>query len=146
MKKSTISLILPDINVWLAILLEDHVHRPAAVRWWEHDRSDVLGFIRFTQVGVLRLLTTPAAMNGKPLNMAEAWAAYDCLFTDERVAFVGESTGLEQLFREASQANQASPKLWADALLVAFAQQRSAEIVTFDQALASRYPKSILLK
>ena len=139
-------MIFPDINVWLAVLLEDHVHRSAARHWWEQDCSDVLAFVRFTQIGVLRLLTTAAAMNGRPLSMVEAWAAYDCLFADERVAFVGEPTGLEQTFRQISQASQASPKLWADALLVGFAQQCGAEIVTFDQALASRYPKSILLE
>jgi len=105
----------------------------------------VIAFVRFTQLGVLRLLTTAAAMNGRPLSMSEAWAAYDCLFADERVAFMGEPSGLEQIFRQVSQANQASPKLWADALLLGFAHQSGAEIVTFDQALASRYPKSILL-
>ena len=132
--------------MWLAILLDDHVHRSLARRWWEQDASDVLAFVRFTQIGVLRLLTTSAAMNGRPLSMSEAWAAYDCLFADERVAFVGEPIRLEQLFRKASQADQASPKLWADALLLGFAQECGAQIATFDQALASRYPGSILLR
>jgi len=71
------SLSFPDINVWLALLLEDHVHRRAAKQWWDADRSEAVGFIRLTQVGVLRLLTTPAAMNGKPLTMSAAWSAYD---------------------------------------------------------------------
>lgn len=145
MKKSTTSLTFPDVNVWLAVLLADHSQRKAAQEWWEQDQSDVLAFVRFTQIGVLRLLTTAAAMNGKPLTMADAWAAYDRLFSDERVAFVGESAGLESLIRHHTKQNQSSPKAWADALLIAFAQQAQAEIVTFDRALARLYPKSILL-
>jgi len=36
------------------------------------DQSDEIGFLRFTQIAVLRLLTNRAAMNGKPLTMREA--------------------------------------------------------------------------
>jgi predicted nucleic acid-binding protein len=78
----------PDVNVWLALLLENHTSRAAARNWWESDQSEVIGFSRFTQIGVLRLLTTGAAMNGKPLTMNQAWKAYDRLFEDDRV-FVG---------------------------------------------------------
>jgi len=75
------SLIFPDINVWLAILLADHVHRDVTRAWCDVDKSDVIAFVRFTQLGVLRVLTTAAAMNTGPLTMPRAWAAYDHLFT-----------------------------------------------------------------
>ena len=67
----------PDVNVWLALLMEHHVHRAAARRWLESTESGPIGFLRVTQLSVLRLLTTAGAMNGKPLRMAQAWAAYD---------------------------------------------------------------------
>jgi predicted nucleic acid-binding protein len=34
-----ISSSFPDVNVWLALVLEDHVHRPIAKRWWESFES-----------------------------------------------------------------------------------------------------------
>jgi predicted nucleic acid-binding protein len=60
------SLSFPDINVWLALLLADHTHRRTALDWWDRCEADSIAFCRITQLGVLRLLTTPAAMNGNP--------------------------------------------------------------------------------
>jgi hypothetical protein len=68
------SLSFPDVNVWLAVISPDHVHRAAARRWWDSDASEVIAFSRFAQIGVPRLLTTAAVMNGKPLTMSAAWA------------------------------------------------------------------------
>jgi predicted nucleic acid-binding protein len=90
--------IFPDVNVWLALVHPDHVHRASAEKWWESDLTAVIGFFRSTQIGVLRLLTTAAVMNGKPLRMPEAWAAYDRLFVDERVAFFDEPRGIDDAF------------------------------------------------
>ncbi len=138
------SLSFPDINVWLAVLMADHVHRAAAKRWWEQS-SDSLAFVRLTQVGVLRLLTTAAAMNGQPLTMKQAWSAYDRLFSDERVVFVDEPYGIEVMLRDQTQGERSSPKMWADAWLQAIAVQAGGRIVTFDQALAQRSPSALLL-
>jgi toxin-antitoxin system PIN domain toxin len=139
------SLSFPDINVWLAFIREDHVHRPAALNWWKQDQSDVLAFIRFTQLGVLRLLATPAAMNNRPLTMPGAWAVYDALFNDARVTLVDEPPGIEGILRRHTSDRIASPKFWADAYLLAFAEEAGGSIVTFDRPLASRAPNSILL-
>ena len=89
------SLIFPDINVWLAILLNKHAHRELAKAWWDLEECETIAFVRLTQIGVLRLLTTAAVMNGQPLGMSEAWEAYDKLFFDERVVFLDEPHGLE---------------------------------------------------
>jgi uncharacterized protein len=100
------SSIFPDVNVWLALLLEDHIHRTAARQWWESDQSDLIGFLRLTQLSVLRILTTPAAMNGKPLRTPEAWAAYDQLFG----VFLDEPRGIEVSFRKYAKGDRASPQ------------------------------------
>jgi predicted nucleic acid-binding protein len=84
-------------------------------------------------------------MNGKPLRMPEAWAAYDRLFGDDRVAFVDEPSGIEAVFRKYARKNHASPKLWADAWLLAFAECADGVVVTFDQALAARASHTVLL-
>jgi toxin-antitoxin system PIN domain toxin len=140
------SLSFPDVNVWLAVLLADHVHRASARKWWESDASEIIAFSRFTQVSVLRLLTTAAAMNGKPLTMSAAWRAYDRLFDDDRVVLLPEPDSIETAFRNSSSSRQASPKLWADAYIAAFAAGRNGAIVTFDRALANREPNSLLLQ
>jgi uncharacterized protein len=138
------SLSFPDLNVWLALLLADHIHRPIAKNWWDSNDSDVIGFTRTTQIGVLRLLTTAAAMNGKPLTMAAAWAAYDRLFADDRVAFIGEPANAESFFREHTFAGQVSPKIWADAWLLAMADSSEAVAITFDRALAAKSNRCLL--
>jgi toxin-antitoxin system PIN domain toxin len=139
------SLSFPDINVWLALLLADHVHRAEAKQWWDSDESDIIAFVRFTQLGVLRLLTTAAAMNGKPLTMPAAWAAYDRLFVDDRVALLDEPREVEARFRQYAPHDRASPKLWADSWLLAFAHEAGGTIVTFDRALAARSERCLLL-
>src|SRR5262245_41607462 len=108
------SLSFPDVNVWLAIILEDHVHRDPAWEWWTAETADSILFIRTTQIGVLRLLTTSAAMNGKPLTMVDAWSAYDRIRADQRVAFLPEPAAVEARFRGLTAERQTSPKLWAD--------------------------------
>ena len=135
----------PDINVRLALLVDDHIHRPAALAWWRADRSHQVAFSRLTQVGVLRVLTTSATMNGQPLSMAEAWSAHDYLYLDDRVVFLTEPPMLERAFRNAASNDQVSPKLWADAYITAFAEVSQAQVVTFDRALARRCQGSRLL-
>jgi uncharacterized protein len=134
----------PDVNVWLALLLENHVHRALVRQWWESAESSIY-FLRLTQVSVLRLLTTSAAMNGRPLRMTEAWIAYDSLFDDDRVAFVDEPAGIEIAFRRYARKHHASPKLWADAWLLAFAECAGGAVITLDQALAARASHTVLL-
>jgi toxin-antitoxin system PIN domain toxin len=145
MNKSTSSLNFPDVNVWMAVLLENHVHRQAARLWWRAAEATI-AFTRFTQMSVLRLLTTAAAMDGKPLGLHEAWRAYDRLFTDERVGLMPEPPEIENRFRQNTQARSVSPKLWADAWLLAFAQSAGGTVVTFDRALASRRACCMLLQ
>jgi toxin-antitoxin system PIN domain toxin len=131
------SLIFPDVNVWLALAAPEHVHAAAARRWWERETGRIV-FSRITQLGFLRLMTTAAAMDGKPLTITEAWRVHDRLFEDDRVAFVAEPPEVETRFRECTADRPVSPKLWADAWLLAFAQAAQGTLVTFDRALAAR--------
>ena len=135
----------PDVNVWLAIILEHHEHHAQALAWWEQ-ANNIVAFMRLTQLSVLRLLTTPAVMDGQPLSMAEAWQAYDRLFEDDRVSLYPEPAGVETQFRLKSQASTASPKVWADAYLVAFVAGYQGQLVTFDQALEDRGANCLLLQ
>lgn len=127
----------PDINLWLALAAPEHVHSKPARRWWRQCQGRI-GFCRFTELGFLRLMTTSAAMDGKPLSMDEAWRVQDRLYEDDRVVFVPEPAEAEEEFRRRAVGQQTSPKLWADAWLLAFASAAGGQLVTFDRALAAR--------
>src|SRR5579859_6296742 len=143
MTRSMTSLSFPDVNVWLAIAAPEHVHASMARKWWEQ-QSGAIAFCRLTQLGFLRLMTTPAVMDGKPLTMNEAWRVYDRIFDDDRVLFVSEPPDVERRFREKAAGRTASPKLWADAWLLAVAQAAEGVLVTFDRALVPRGASCLL--
>ncbi len=139
----SMSLVFPDVNVWVALTI-GHVHQKIALDWWRRERGTI-GFCRFTQIGLLRLLATSAAMDGKPLSMKHAWNTYDVLARDERAEFVSEPPALEHAFRGLSSSNP-SPKLWADTYLTAFASECGGSLVTFDRSLARRSRGSVFLE
>src|SRR5277367_4620526 len=136
------SLAFPDVNVWLVLAIK-HVHQKLALDWWERQQG-AIGFCRFTQIGVLRLLTTSAVMDGKPLTMKQAWNVYDALAGDGRVEFLLGPPAVEQMFRGLSSGAHSSPKLWADAYLIAFATECDATLVTFDRSLVRRSGRCLL--
>jgi toxin-antitoxin system PIN domain toxin len=131
------SLSFPDINVWLAVAASEHQHATIASRWWRQE-AGTIAFSRFTQLGFLRLMTTASVMDGKPLSITAAWRVYDRLYEDDRVTFVQEPAATETAFRDKASGRTASPKIWADAWLLAVAQAAGGRLVTFDKALASR--------
>ncbi len=133
------TLLFPDLNVWLALSVEGHTHNTAAWRWMRSvsAESRVL-FSRYTQIGVLRLLTNSSAMSGRVLTLGEAWKVYDGWIGDPRVEFYPEPRNAEGEFREATRpfAAQPSSKSVGDCWLLAFAAGTGASLVTFDRALA----------
>jgi toxin-antitoxin system PIN domain toxin len=139
------SLSFPDINVWLAIAAPEHVHAAIAKGWWQQETGSI-AFCRLTQLGFLRLMTTAAVMDGKPLTMTEAWRVYDRLYDDDRVTFISEPPEVDKRFREKASRRTASPKVWADAWLLAVAQAAEGILVTFDKALASQGVNRLLPK
>jgi toxin-antitoxin system PIN domain toxin len=135
----------PDVNVWLALAASEHVHRLVASEWWEQETGAIC-FTRFSQLSFLRLTTTVAAMDGKPLSMTAAWHLYDRFFEDDRVTFFPEPPGVEAKFRHATSNQTVSPKVWADAWLLAVADASGGVLVTFDKALAARGAHCLLHK
>ncbi len=137
MHTSTRSFLFPDVNVWLALTYERHVHHGAAKSWFESlDDSARLFFCRVTQLGLLRLLTTEAVMGVEEvMSQSAAWKSYDRWLQDDRVSFLAEPPGLEDAFRATSRLRRPAPKDWADSYLAAFALVSNLTLVTFDQAL-----------
>ena len=95
-------------------------------------------FCRATQQSLLRLLTSAmmlAPYGDRPLSNAEAWRVYEAFVADERIVMrTREPVGLEDKWRQYSARDSASPKLWMDAYLAAFAAAAGVRIVTTDAA------------
>lgn len=134
-----------DANVWLALLWNRHVHSEKAREWFERSSEEQFFFCRFTQLTVLRLLTTETVMGKDVRNMAQAWDLWDKVWADTRVAFLPEPDGFEAPFRTHSRLSTRSPKVWADAYLLAFAIVAGVKLVTFDRARVARGAEVLVL-
>jgi len=148
MRESSKLFLFPDINVWVALTYDRHVHHITARRWFEGlAPSARLFFCRLTQLGLLRLLSAPAVMGvDQAKNQQDAWKAYDRWLEDDRVEFLDEPGGIETQFRALTQSPQASPKDWADSYLAAFAHTSRLTVVTFDRAFQSKAKDLLLLE
>jgi uncharacterized protein len=146
MRKFSNSFLFPDVNVWLALSYQRHVRCSIARKWLEQLDADArLCFCRFTQIGLLRLLTTEALMGVDVLSQVQAWRVYDGWLADERVLLMDEPALMETSFRALSQQKRSSPKDWADAYLAAFAAIAGIRLVTFDQAFGTKTADVLLL-
>lgn len=134
-----------DANVWLALIWSGHSHSEKAVRWVEESADEQFFYCRITQLTVLRLLTTSGVMGTDTRKMTEAWALWDKACSDERVAFLQEPEGLEREFRRLTSLGSASPKVWADSYLLAFARVAGLKLVTFDRGLRTKAADVLVL-
>lgn len=130
---------LCDSNVWLALTLSEHLHHRLARAWFETiaEPRSVL-FCRATQLSLVRLLTTAAVLapyGNRPLTNREAWEVYEAFAADDRIALMDEEPmGLEEAWVDRAMTAKASPKLWMDAYLAAFAISADCALVTTDAA------------
>ena len=146
MPPSTTSL-FPDINVWIALTYEGHAHHVNAAEWFATVSPQAsLAFCRFTQLGLLRLLTAEAVMGDEVMTQPQAWAAYDRWLRDPRVDFVDEPADLEISFRNLTRLRQPATKDWADSYLAAFATGGQLTMVTFDRGLRAKVKSAVLLE
>ncbi len=132
-------MVLCDSNVWLALALSKHAHHVAAREWLETvEEPASVFFCRATQQAFLWLLTNASVLapyGNPPLTNREAWSAYEAFLADDRIAFrADEPAGLQLSWKEFAVRRTASPKLWMDAYLAAFALAGRYSMVTTDAA------------
>ncbi len=129
---------LCDSNVWLALSLSGHSHHQKARNWLDTktEPNSVL-FCRSTQTSFLRLLTIEAvlgAFGNPPLTNSAAWDVYSALQTDYRISLTTEEpAGTEAVWRRFALRDSASPRVWIDAYLAAFAFAGEFQMVTLDK-------------
>jgi uncharacterized protein len=128
----------PDVNVWIALAYDGHQHHTSATAWFARLNGGAVYFCRFTQLGLLRLLTHPSVMREDVRSQAQAWQAYDSFLQDERVSFHAEPDPdqLESTLRQLTSGRRALSKQWTDAYLAAFARVAGLTLVTFDRGLS----------
>ena len=127
-----------DLNVWLALSDDGHSHNSVAWTWFDGLAEDsALIFSRYTQIGLLRLLTNTAVMGAKTLTLGEAWAVYDGWLKDPRIEFYPEPRNVDAGFRRVTRpfAGKPAAKWVGDCWLLAYAEAAQARLVTFDRAL-----------
>lgn len=134
-----------DANVWLALIWDRHQHSELARAWFDRVDEGRFLFCRFTQVTVLRLLTTASVMGADVQTLRGAWNIWDQIAADHRIGILSEPDDLEPGFRKHSRSSTVSPKVWADAYLLAFAQAAGLTLVTFDRALGSRAVGAVVI-
>jgi toxin-antitoxin system PIN domain toxin len=131
-------MLLLDINVWLALTFDVHVHHQSAKTWFDSLTDEVCFFCRMTQQGFLRLATNQKIYGPDTLTLSEAWDQFDAFMGDPRVSFVAEPAGMESRWRSFTTGQSFSTKIWNDAYLAAFAATAGHELITFDRGV-SRY-------
>ena len=137
----------PDINVWVALTYDGHVHHQTAATWFAQLAPDeTLVFCRLTQLGLLRLLTTEAVMGEEVMTQPQAWATYDRWHQDSRVCFADEPEEIEVRFRAMTRLRQPAAKDWGDSYLAAFATGGQLTLVTFDRGLWSKAKPIVVLE
>ncbi len=125
---------LCDSNVCLALSVEQHVHHAKAAEWFGAlTEADTAVFCRATRISFLRLLTQKIAPDFVPLTNRAAWAVLDQLMADDAAGFESEPQGLDFVWRQLTERDASSPKLWMDAYLAAFAIAGGLRMVTLDK-------------
>ena len=132
---------LSDINVLLALVAESHARHREVRRWWERQSVDTPIYIcRSVQMGLLRLMSSEAALGDEALTLPQAWVAYATLLASGRFAFTMEPRGLDAQWEQLCRPFRRSPKVVMDAYLAAFAQTGGFRLITMDRAF-SQFPE-----
>jgi toxin-antitoxin system PIN domain toxin len=119
------------VNVWLALTFPYHVHHAEAKRWLDSVATDSrITFSRYTQLGLLRLLTTTTVMGADTVTLREAWDAFDFWLEDPRIELRPEPPSIDGALRQATAPHLIQPASTAvgDSCLLAFAKQSDAAL------------------
>jgi toxin-antitoxin system PIN domain toxin len=114
-----------DINVWLAAIFTSHPFHPTAQQVLQQATpAEPAVFFRSTQQSFLRLVSTPTllkAYGAEGLNNRDALLALSALLALPQVCEREEPPGVLALWHRLATCDTASPKVWMDAYLAAFA-------------------------
>jgi uncharacterized protein len=135
---------LPDINVWLALAVQEHPHHAAAKHYWDDLQQDMqmtlstapqkIYFCRTTMLGLVRLLCQPKVVGKGALALPAAWAVYQNFRALPIIDLLAEPADCDAQIASLLSAQGALPaRLWTDAYLAALAHSSGARLITFDR-------------
>jgi len=123
---------LLDVNVWLGLAAEAHVHHRPAEQYWHNEAAPTTAFCRLTQLALLRHLTNKSIMGTHFLPPRAAWKKWSQFLALPEVQLATEPAGLDERLGKFCDLGPTSPNLWTDAYLAAFAKCAGLRLVTFD--------------
>jgi toxin-antitoxin system PIN domain toxin len=134
---------LPDVNLWIALTIAEHVHHTRAVKWFDAVSDDAIAFCRVTQMGFLRLLTNTHVMAEDVFTAKRAWQLMDQIRHDRRIVFATEPPDIEPSWRALSDVLKVGANSWTDSYLAAFIRSAGYTLVTFDQGFSKHKKLSV---
>ncbi len=138
-----------DTSVWLAAIFEQHpFHRIGRQALRQATSAQPAVFCRATQQSVLRLMSTAGIAKSygePPLTNQGALMTLDALQALPQVAWRDEPPGVFGLWRTLAALDIASPKVWMDAYLAAFAIAGGLRMVTLDRDFKNFVPQGLEL-
>ena len=136
-----------DTHVWLAAIFPTHpFHAQAQQALQDASSTAPALWCRATEQSFLRLATTPAllkAYGAQGMGNRDALQALDALQTLPQVGTLIEAPGVRALWRQLATRDKASPKVWMDAYLAAFAIAGGLRMVTLDRDFHQFAPQGL---
>ena len=136
-----------DTSVWLASVFEQHpFHGIARQALQQATPAEPAVFCRATQQSFLRLMSTTVLQKTygvENLTNRDALIALDTLQALPQVGWRDEPPGVFVLWRTLATRDTASPKVWMDAYLAAFAISSGLCMVTLDQDFKNFVPQGL---
>ncbi len=138
-----------DTSVWLAAIFPTHpFHTVAQQALLQATSIQPAIWCRATQQSFLRLVSTPTlhkAYGVEHMNNQDALLALDSLQALAQVNLQEEPPGTFALWRNLAALETASPKVWMDAYLAAFAIAGGLSLVSLDRDFKNFVPQGLEL-
>lgn len=128
---------LVDSSVWLAAVFPQHPYHVQAQEELAIATPHAPAvFCRATQQSFLRLITTPQILRTyavEAMTNRSAWKTFELLRAHSGIVVHDEPSGAVALWHRLAAGDTASPKVWMDAYLAAFAISGRLNFVTLDR-------------
>ena len=136
-----------DTNVWLAATFPKHpFHSIAQQAIKQCTPKQPAVWCRATEQSFMRLASTAAihrAYDAQSLTNRSVWIAVDTLQALPQVVWRDETPGVFAQWRTLAALDSASPKVWMDAYLAAFAIAGGLRMVTLDRDFKNFVPQGL---
>ena len=123
---------LPDVNVWLALAVNQHPHHDAAAAYWSGHQAGPVWFCRVTMLGLVRLLSNPKVMGEQALDLKQSLATYHHFAALPEIGWHAEPSDCGDHLQKLVSTDLPA-RLLTDAYLAAFAGSARLRMVTFDK-------------